>query len=89
MTPPAPRLLVIAGSYAQFRYYCDEHRLNPWTDAKYVRNVIDVRGLPEESRYVTYGTWAERWRELEGVFDYFRYRGIPSVEDEVRRDGDV
>lgn len=70
--PRSQRLLVIAGSFREYRYYCNEHRLDPRRDARYVRTLQDVRGLGSDVQWVCYGTWAERWRELHGVLDYLR-----------------
>lgn len=69
---PVP-LLVIAGDYRQFVYYCHEHGLNPRRDARYVRDLQDVRGLGNEVRFTFYGTWSERWRNLQGALDYLEY----------------
>jgi len=70
---PAP-LLVIAGDRDQYVYYCHEHGLNPRRDARYVRDLQDVRGLGDNIQFTFYGTWDDRRAGgLDDALNYLRH----------------
>lgn len=51
--------LIIAGSYAQFRLYCEENELRPGRDAIYVSSTRTLRGRRGGVIRRVYG-WRER-----------------------------
>lgn len=63
------RVLVLAGSYGQFRHWCLENHVSP-TDSDRVRYISSVRTLQGARHYdfVRYGTWFER-TDLEDIED--------------------
>ena len=80
MTDEGP-ILVIAGNYSQFVFWCREHEINPRDThkARYVRDWNDLRGR-RGCRYVFYGTTYER-RDIPEIYNTLRVIEAIPLED--------
>uniref|UniRef100_A0AAU3IC52 Uncharacterized protein n=1 Tax=Streptomyces sp. NBC_01393 TaxID=2903851 RepID=A0AAU3IC52_9ACTN len=59
------RLVVLAGNYREFTYWCHENGRNPRDrNLIYASEISRIRGLGP-IRYITYGTWYMRRDSLE------------------------
>lgn len=58
---------VIAGNYSEYRQYCQDHRLNPYCDATYVRDAQHLYGL-HKPNVIFIGRWAHR-KDIGGIND--------------------
>ena len=85
-TPSGP-LLVIAGSYAEFRAFCIDENLAPHRDAVFVDRPERLYGR-RNFRWHIYGTGNRRTRELVHIAQSWPgnvYVNIPSRRDERER----
>jgi hypothetical protein len=67
-----PRLVVLAGNFREFQFWCRENERNPRDrNLIYASEFHRLRGLGKV-RYITYGTWY--WRrdawEIKNYLDY-------------------
>ena len=70
------RLLIVAGTRDQFRWWCDEHRVSPHNPAvKYVASARTLAGYHQAKnvRLIKYGTWYDRddLRDAIRIFEQF------------------
>jgi hypothetical protein len=58
--PSEPRLVVLAGNYREFQFWCWDNDRNPRDPSLiYARDISRLRGIGM-ARFVTYGTWYMR-----------------------------
>lgn len=68
-------ILVIAGDYGQYMYWCYEQRLNPRKDAVYISSGYQLNGRSGNEIVFT-GTWGHRRDaiELYALVQYVRMK---------------
>jgi hypothetical protein len=71
--PSDPRLVVLAGNYREFLFWCRENNRNPRDrNLIYASEMHRLMGLGP-IRLVTYGTWADRGPRAWEMYDYLKY----------------
>ena len=70
---PNRKIYVVAGSLRQFEIYCQENKLRPHVEAKYVTRMDQVRGV-HQAKLVLYGTWyRDNRREVDRIIDVAKH----------------
>jgi hypothetical protein len=71
--PSEPRLVVLAGNYREFLFWCRENNRNPRDqNLIYASEMHRIRGLGH-IRVLTYGTWADRGPQAWEMYDYLKH----------------
>jgi hypothetical protein len=84
--PSEPRLVVLAGNYREFQFWCYENERNPRDrNLIYASEWYRLRGLGPV-RYITYGTWYMR-RDAWEMKSYLEYLERRYQCPEQKRDG--
>jgi hypothetical protein len=70
--PSEPRLVVLAGNFREFQFWCRENNRNPRDrNLIYASEMHRLQGLGKV-RYITYGTWYLR-RDAFEIHEYLIY----------------